>query len=232
MKIIELKTVDSTNDYAKELAGKGAASGTVVWAHAQTAGRGRQGNVWTSLPGNLFMSIIVRPQVSGDKLGQLSFLSAVALADVLEKIMPATAKISLKWPNDLLINGKKAAGILIETEGRAAWAVIGVGLNISNAPPGAISLHDVGVKDHDAGQIIKLLAKGIQSLLQAWEKDGFEPIRQSWLKRAHKITEEITARLPKETLTGIFKGIDPSGALQLQMANGAVKTINSAEVFI
>jgi BirA family biotin operon repressor/biotin-[acetyl-CoA-carboxylase] ligase len=232
MKIIELKKTDSTNDHAKQLAREGAASGTVVWAHEQTAGRGRQGNTWVSIPGNLFMSMIIRPQISAEHFGQLSFLSAVALANVLEKIIPALAQINLKWPNDLLINQKKAAGILIETEGKAPWAVVGIGVNVSSAPPGAISLSDIGVKTHSAREILELLAQEMQVLVQAWEKTGFAPIRAAWLERAYKHGEEITARLPKETLKGIFKGIDPAGALQLQMTNGIVKTINSAEVFI
>jgi BirA family biotin operon repressor/biotin-[acetyl-CoA-carboxylase] ligase len=232
MKIIELKTTGSTNDHAKQLARKGAASGTVVWAHEQTAGRGRQGNVWVSSPGNLFMSMIVRPQIGGEHLGQLSFLSAVALANVLEKIIPPAAQINLKWPNDLLINQKKAAGILIETENKMPWAVVGVGVNISSAPPGAICLYDIGVKTCGAGDILQLLAEEMQMLVKTWEKQGFASIRGAWLERAYKRGKEITARLPQETLTGVFKGIDPAGALQLQMTDGTVKTINSAEVII
>ncbi|MCE9507375.1 MAG: biotin--[acetyl-CoA-carboxylase] ligase [Alphaproteobacteria bacterium] len=231
MNIVELQTVGSTNDHAKLLAKEGAASGTIVWAHEQTGGRGRQGNLWVSLPGNLFMSMILRPQAPAGHIGQLSFVSAVALANVLEKIVPV-AQVSLKWPNDVLINRKKAAGILIETENRMSWAVVGIGVNIAHAPEGAISLHEAGAAGVTAGQVLALLAKEMAAVVESWEKAGFDGIRRAWLKRAHKLGGEITARLPKENLTGTFQGIDPTGALQLQLPDGTMRTINSGEVFI
>jgi len=232
MNIIELETADSTNNEAKRLAQNGADTGTVVWAHEQTAGRGRQGNSWVSAPGNLFMSMILHPQADAKNIGQLSFLSAVALANVLETIVPDAVKINLKWPNDLLLNQKKAAGILIETEGGFSWVVVGIGVNITGAPAGAISLHDLGVKTHDAGYVLELLAKEIQGLVREWEQQGFRQIREAWLARAHNLGKTVTARLPRETLTGTFEGIDHTGALQLKMPNGAVRMINSGEVFI
>jgi BirA family biotin operon repressor/biotin-[acetyl-CoA-carboxylase] ligase len=232
MNIVELQTVGSTNDHAKLLAKEGAASGTIVWAHEQTAGRGRQGNQWASLPGNLFMSMILRPRVAVAHIGQLSFVSAVALANVLEKIVPPAAQVSLKWPNDVLINRKKAAGILIETENKMSWAVVGIGVNITSAPEGAVSLHEIDAGGCTAGQVLALLAKEMEVLAASWEKTGFDAIRQAWLKRAHKLGGEITARLPKENLTGSFQGIDPTGALQLQMPDGTMRTINAGEVFI
>lgn len=232
MSIIELKTVCSTNDHAKDIARQGAAAGTVVWAREQTAGRGRLGNEWVSAPGNLYMSIILYPKTPAAHVGQLSFLSAVALAAVLEKIIPPAAQVQLKWPNDVLINCKKAAGILIETESGAPWVVVGMGLNVANAPTGALCLHDIGVKTHTAGDILSLLVDEMRERLAAWEKSGFKSVRTAWLKRAYNLGQEIRARLPKETLTGVFEGIDEQGSLQLKMKDGKIKTMNSGEVFI
>lgn len=231
MNIVELQTVGSTNDHAKDLAKKGAESGTVVRAHEQIAGRGRQGNSWISSRGNLFMSLILRPQVKPEHIGQLSFLSAVAIANVFEKIVPAGTDVYLKWPNDVLINRKKIAGILIETESQADWVVVGVGVNIVDAPENAVSLHDIGAVC-DAKEFLSLLTKEMEMLVTTWEKDGFEEIRSAWLKRAYKIGENIQARLPKEILTGVFAGLDQNGALQLKTQDGIMKTINSGEVFI
>ena len=233
--VVKLDTVGSTNDHARQLAEAGAVSGTVVWAQKQTKGRGRQGNFWTSSAGNLFMSMILRPRTNGESIGQLSFLSAVALANVLEMLTPETAKITLKWPNDLLINRKKAAGILLETEScgmSPSWVVIGIGVNIANAPEGAVSLQDVGVKICEPSDILELLAKEIISLVEQWEQDGFEPIRTAWLRRSCKLGEPLTARLPKETLKGTFGGLDHTGALLLTLANGHQRVIASGEVFI
>lgn len=232
MNIVELETTDSTNNVAKELAQNGAASGTIVWAHAQTAGRGRQGNQWVSIPGNLFMSMILRPKASVENIGQISFLTAIALAMTLEKIISSDAEVHVKWPNDILINQKKASGILIETEGHLSWLVIGIGVNITNAPEGATCLYEAGIKTHTARQILELLDAQINTLVQQWEKDGFAPIRAAWLKRAYKLGESITARLPKETLVGVFDGIDHSGALLLKMPDATIKNINSGEVFL
>ncbi|MFH1157337.1 MAG: biotin--[acetyl-CoA-carboxylase] ligase [Pseudomonadota bacterium] len=234
LKIVELDTVGSTNDHARRLAEEGAVSGTVVWAHEQTAGRGRQGNSWASPPGNLYMSMILRPRTNSTHVGQLSFLSAVALANVLETILPETAKITLKWPNDLLINRKKAAGILLETESRGAnpsWVVIGIGVNVATAPEKAISLHDVGVKDCEPVDVLEPLAREILSLAGQWEEEGFDPIRKAWLTRSCKPGEPLTARLPKETLMGTFDGLDHTGALLLTLADGRRRVIASGEVF-
>lgn len=199
--LIELQMTGSTNDHAKQLAKNGYPPGTVVWAHEQTVGKGRQGNSWISMPGNLFMSMILRPQAASADIGQISFLSAVALANVLQTVLPGSADIRLKWPNDLMLQQKKAAGILIETENRGAqqvpWVVIGIGVNIVSAPEGAIALHEVGAKTYEAGHILEFLAKEIEMLVRQWERDGFTPIRDAWLKRAYKMGESITARLSK-----------------------------------
>jgi len=230
LRIIELSSVDSTNDHAKSLARQGAAAGTVVFAHEQRAGRGRQGNRWVSAPGNLFMSIIVRPRVAAQHIGQLSFLTGLALANVLSALTPAD--IRLKWPNDLLINQKKAAGILIETEGAAAgWAVVGIGLNIASAPENAISLHDIGMRDATPHDMLNRIAAEIMRLVTQWETQGFADIRSRWLMRAWRLEGAMTARLPKGTVSGLFKGINDDGALQLQLPDGKIESISSGEVF-
>jgi BirA family biotin operon repressor/biotin-[acetyl-CoA-carboxylase] ligase len=234
LSLVELATVGSTNDHARQLARNGYPAGIIVWAHEQTAGRGRQGNSWVSAPGNLFMSMILRPQVNAQQIGQLSLLAGVALANVLATIVPAASKIQLKWPNDLLINGKKAAGILVETESQGMlqvpWVVVGIGVNIISAPENAVSLQGLGVKT-DAAHVLEALAKEIQSLVKKWEQTGFEAIRETWLKHAYKLGETITARLPKEKLAGTFEGLDRTGALLLTLPDGSRKVISSGEVF-
>ncbi|MBU6474387.1 MAG: biotin--[acetyl-CoA-carboxylase] ligase [Alphaproteobacteria bacterium] len=234
LSLVALRTVGSTNDHARNLARNGHPAGVVVWAHEQTAGRGRQGNGWVSNAGNLFMTIILRPQVNAAQIGQLSLLAGVALANVLADIVPPEHDIRLKWPNDLFIGGKKAAGILVETESQGAlqvpWVVVGIGVNIKHAPENAASLADAGV-EAEAGQVLEGLAAEIMKLAAAWEKDGFAAIRAAWLKRAYKLGETITARLPRETLTGIFEDLDATGALLLADAAGKRHVINTGEVF-
>jgi BirA family biotin operon repressor/biotin-[acetyl-CoA-carboxylase] ligase len=233
--LVELETTDSTNDHAKKMARNAYPSGVVVWAREQTAGRGRQGNTWVSTPGNLFMSLILRPTVNAVQVGQLSLLTGLAVARALESFVPAENAVRLKWPNDIFISGKKAAGILLETESqgslRLPWVVIGVGVNITSAPENATSLHDIGITSHEAGHVLELAAKEILLLVAQWEKEGFAPIRSAWLDRAYKLGQTITARLPKETLSGIFEGLDETGALMITGIDGRRQTINTGEVF-
>jgi len=227
MKIIEFNEIDSTNVYAKEKAEEGVVENVVIWAHRQTAGRGRQGNTWNSPEGNLYMSVILKLEVDKKHIGQLSFLASVALANVLSNLLDRTHKINLKWPNDVLLNEKKLAGILVETEANADWAVIGIGVNVKLAPEGAVCLKDVGV-DIEVKDLLDKLLEQIQLL----KRQDFKDIREIWLKHAYKINEEIKARLPKETLHGIFRGIDEEGVLLLELKDGTIRKINSGEVFL
>ena len=230
IRVIELSSVDSTNDHAKALARQGAAAGTVVFAHEQRAGRGRQGNRWVSAPGNLFMSVILRPRVAAQNVGQLSFLAGLALANVLSALI--SADICLKWPNDVLVNQKKIAGILIETEGAGGgWAVVGIGLNIVSAPENAIALRDARAGEKTPREMLDLIAFEISRLMTQWESQGFADIRAGWMKRAWRLEGSLTARLPKGAVTGLFKGINDDGALQLQLPDGKVELIASGEVF-
>lgn len=226
--LIELQSVGSTNEHLKNLAREGAPAFTVVWTHDQTAGKGRQGNTWTSFMGNLYMSMLLRPDTGASQAGQLSFVAAVALAETVKTFLPASTQISLKWPNDLLLNGKKAAGILLEAE--EGWVVIGMGMNVVAAPEGAASLRSFGAVV-EAGQLLEKISLRLQGLYGIWQKNGFAPIRREWLAFAHNIGNTINVRLPKESFEGKFIGIDDTGALQVELQDGSKRHVSSGEVF-
>src|SRR5690348_7572810 len=130
--------VGSTNDTAKELARAGAPEGTIVWAGEQTAGRGRRGRIWASPPGNLYLSLILRPQAPAAQAAQLGFVAALALGGAIAELAGPQIELRCKWPNDLLANGRKLAGILLESEtsanGEVDFVVLGVGANLASAP--------------------------------------------------------------------------------------------------
>ena len=226
--LIELPSVGSTNDHAKQLARSGYPAFTAVWSHEQTAGKGRQGNSWTSVPGNLYLSILLRPAATPAQNGQLSFLAAVALAETVKEMMAKPGMIALKWPNDLLLNGKKAAGILLEAE--EDWVVMGIGVNVAGAPDGATSLRDFGTES-EAGQVLEKLIVRVKDLYDLWVKNGFAPVRSQWLHYAHNIGMTIQVRMPNETFSGKFLGIDDAGALEIEMPDGAKRAVCSGEVF-
>lgn len=234
LNLIELPETGSTNDDAKKLAREGCPEGTVVWAHRQNTGRGRQGNLWVTVEGNLFMSLILRPAKTAAETGQLSFVAAVALAEALGGVLPREAAPTLKWPNDVLLGGKKAAGILLETEsghnGRVDWVVIGIGLNVRGAPDGAVSLAALGVETTARAMLEKVYQRLI-SLYGIWQQHGFAPIREEWLRHAGNIGNVINIRLPKETFSATFVGIDGNGALQVVLNDGTRRDIASGEVF-
>ena len=142
--LVELDEVDSTNRYAKKLANSGAMEGTIVLAHQQSAGQGRQGRQWISKRGNLFVSLILRPNCSPLRALQFSFISALAIRDMILPYLYDPNSAKLKWPNDVLISGRKVSGILLESstpaKGNVDWLVIGIGINLAHHYRAIISI--------------------------------------------------------------------------------------------
>ncbi len=233
----ELASVDSTNTYAKARAVEGAAAGMLVFAHEQTAGRGRQGNTWEARPGNLYASLILRPRVTAANMGQLSFVIALALAEAMAEILPAATDIALKWPNDILLNGRKCAGILLEsegsfTDGQLPWVVAGFGVNLVDAPEQAAHLADASGQRLTPMAFLDVAAPHLCQRYNEWETTGFMGIQHNWLQRATHLHAKIGVRLVRETLSGVFEGIDAQGALQLRLDDGSLRHISSGEVYL
>lgn len=231
--------VDSTSIQAKRLAEEGAPSGQLVIAKSQNSGVGRRGRAWTSPEGNMYASLMIRPNCSSAEAAKLSFLVAVALYQSIRKILPGSVPASLKWPNDVLVDGKKIAGILLESkscpDGALDWLVIGTGVNISDypqvtegLPATALGLYGAEPKPTD---LIASYCENFLHYYQIWVKNGFAPIRDEWLKYAGGVGNEVVARLPNKELHGIFTGLDEEGALILKQSNGEVKYISAGEVF-
>lgn len=227
--------VSSTNDLAKDMARQGYPALTLIWAHEQKGGRGRHGNRWESPPGNLYMSLLLRPEKPAWQAGQMAFVAAVALAETVARFLPDDRKPALKWPNDLLISDKKAAGILLESEtsGKADldWVVLGIGVNIAAPPPIGTGLHAQGATQATVENVLSALCHELLLWLGLWEKGDFEVIRKRWLHYAMGVGEKITVRLSGETLAGVFSGLDGSGALLLDQEDGGRRKIAAGEVY-
>lgn len=237
-RLLSYERLASTNDEAKRLAREGAEEGTVVWAREQTAGRGRRGRQWIGIPGNLFVSFILRPDCPPAAAAQLGFVGALALGDAVAAIAPSGTGLRCKWPNDVLLNGKKLAGILLESETRASdsldWLVVGIGVNVVGHPePGdypTTSLHAEGCATVDSGMMMEILARHFLVWCDRWREGGFAPIRAAWLDRAIGIGDAITVRLDRERFEGRFVGLDADGALSLETASGA-RRIAAGDIF-
>jgi BirA family transcriptional regulator, biotin operon repressor / biotin---[acetyl-CoA-carboxylase] ligase len=235
--LVALDSIDSTNEEMHRRARAGAAEGTLVWAREQTRGRGRRGRDWSSPQGNLYLSLLLRPRVSPAEAAQIGFVAAVALAETFESLLPAVRRLSCKWPNDLLIDGAKVSGILPEAEaagGVVDAVVLGMGVNVASFPGElpypATSLAAAGV---EAGveAVLEALAPRLQSWYRRWREAGFAPVRLRWLDFAAGLGESIEVRLEREVLQGRFAGLDASGALELELADGKHRLITAGDVF-
>ena len=229
--ITHLTEVASTNDWIAERAAS-LADESWVRADRQKAGRGRRGRVWASDTGNLFASVWCRPQALEGPSQQLSFVASLALDVALQFYVPAE-RLSLKWPNDVLLDGVKCAGILLE--GQPGGTIIGIGVNLAHHPQAterpATSLPAAGIASPALAEFAERLATALSAIRQIWRDGGFDPIRTLWLSRAAGKGAQLEARLGTETVIGRFEDLAADGALLLRLHSGAVRAIHAGEVF-
>ena len=238
---IALDRIDSTNAEALRLAGQGDAGDLWVVARRQEAGRGRRGRPWLSAPGNLHATLLLVDPAPSGRLGQLPFVAGLALHHALAALLPAADRhrLTLKWPNDLLLDEKKVAGILIEsaTTGAGSTAVaIGCGVNCVYHPADlrfpATDLATAGFKVA-AEPLFDSLLETFSAILEIWsEGAGFAAIRQSWLDVAGGIGRAIAVQQCETTVTGIFEALDAEGRLLLRDETGDVRRISAGDVFL
>ncbi len=229
--------IDSTNEEARRLAAGGQRDPVWIVAERQTAGRGRRGRAWDSPTGNLAATLLIAPDRPASECAQLSFVTAIAAADTVAGFAPG-ADVKVKWPNDVLGDGRKLVGILLESasgeSGRAAWLAIGVGLNLAHFPPDtafpATSIAALTGTAPGCDDALTELAAHFAKWYEIWRARGFAPVRDAWLARAAGLGSRIRARLSNEEVWGVFEGIDETGALMLREA-GAVRHIAAGEVF-
>ena len=233
VRLIERDRVGSTNTEALTLARAGERSPLWLVARAQTAGRGRRGRTWVSEPGNLYASLLLVAPVAPDRVAELSFVAALAVRDAIASIPAAkNHALTLKWPNDVLIDGRKFAGILIEGEG--ATVVVGIGINCVHHPQTtmfpATDLAAMGVSV-TAEEVFLALSAAMQRRLEQWDHGaGFAAIRRDWLAHAAMQGETVSISLPDGVRMGLFETVDVRGHLVLRLANGSRQTIAAGDV--
>lgn len=230
--------IDSTNEEAKRLAAAGEAGPVWIAADRQTKGRGRRGRSWDSPSGNLAATLFLRPDRPAGECAQLSFVAALSASDAIAPYAPKT-DIRLKWPNDVLADNRKVAGILLESASSGgeslAWLAVGIGINLAEFPPDtefpATSLAAVGADVPEPRTALTALAAQWAKWYETWRVGGFSPIRDAWLARAAGLGTRIRARLQSEETSGVFEGIDDRGALLLRETADRVRAIAAADVF-
>ena len=234
--------IDSTNSYARRLAEQGAPDGEVVIAEQQTQGRGRLGRSWVSPPYvNLYFSVILRPVLPPIHAPQITLTAAVALADAVAAFVSRPPVI--KWPNDILIDGRKLAGVLTEsscTSERIEFVILGIGVNV-NYPrdlmadvirEGATSLMEVGQKSVSREAFLRRLIQDLDRCYGILQESGFGAIAPRWEAYFGQREQKVKVELEHEVLIGEAKGIDSDGALIVQSADGARHRIIAGDVTV
>lgn len=234
------EALDSTSEEAKRRAEAGASGPLWIVAESQTQGRGRYGRTWESPRGNLAATLLLTEAMAPAKAALVSFIAALAVADMLDAYLPALAR--LKWPNDVLIRGRKIAGILLEArapQGRGepvAWLAAGIGVNLAAHPEDAAfpatSLPAEGVDAPDLARAFETLAQAFDRRLRRFRDEGFGGPRAEWLARAAGLGERIRVRLAGEAREGRFDGITEEGALILEERPGRRQLLHVGDVFL
>lgn len=233
--------IDSTNAEAARIAPQLAGPEWIL-ALSQSAGRGRRGRAWQMPKGNFAATLAMRPAEPPERVALRSFVASLALYDAFVAATGRAEPFALKWPNDVLLNGGKVAGILLESAGMGgvvSHIAIGIGINLAAAPeaaqiePGAlraVSLREETGTVISPEDFLNLLAPAYARLEAQFATYGFAPIREAWLARAARIGEVITARTMRNETTGTFETIDENGNLILKTAQGR-QVIAAADIF-
>lgn len=223
----------STNDDMLALARDGAPEGTWLRADQQSGGRGRQGRLWVSPPGNLYASTLVRRHAGDPPAPSLALVAALALDTLLQGWL-TPGRLMIKWPNDLLADGAKISGILLEGAGDAV--VVGMGVNLAHHPDlpdrPATSLAALGLSAPDPADFAEELAASFAAWLARWRGEGLGAILARWQARAHPPGSALRVNAPEGVLEGLYEGLEGDGALRLKSADGRVHVVHAGDIFL
>lgn len=239
--VLTFNKLESSNEEAKMFLDYNIVeSNSIIWVEHQTSGKGRMSRKWESTPGNLTFSIILKKHhFNIESISALPFITSLAIGQAIESSFSQKKfDISLKWPNDVLINNKKVAGILIESKilpsQKIDWIIIGIGLNILASPSQtsypSTSLFTEGLAIANSQMLDNLMQK-FTNVMQSHQKLGFPQIRKKWLEKAAFKNQKIQISMQNKVLTGEFSGIDKDGNLKLQLSENETKTIKFGDIF-
>lgn len=234
--IHQFEKLESSNKTAFELAeNRQIFDREIILADVQTSGKGRQSRVWSSPQGNLYFSLLLKPKISAEKIAQISFVAIMALRLSIQALRP-DLKIQNKWPNDLLIDEKKVAGLLLESkvsQKNCEFVIVGIGLNIVSNPDQTIfpasNLKNSFI-EISAEIALQNFLNEFEKLYENWLIYGFSGVRKLWLDKAYRLGEKILVKNNDEEISGIFSDLDEEGNLILLSENG-VKKIAAADIF-
>jgi BirA family biotin operon repressor/biotin-[acetyl-CoA-carboxylase] ligase len=232
-------SIDSAASEAKRLALSGADEGTLVWVKDQTAGRGRFDHQWFSEPGNLHCAIVLRPDEPMAVAEQINYVTAVSLATAIAGFVTPMTELRYRWPNDVLLNDLKVAGILLDpcavNNDNVECLVLGINVNVKSHPKDlddrAANMHADGFSTSTDAELLESFSRHFLSWINRWAEEGFGPIGKAWTQRANGMGQPIKLELAKETVNGEFVELDSEGAIVVKLADDAKRRVTVAEFF-
>lgn len=242
-RVMQFDSLDSTNAALMRIVEQegDVHEGLMIWAGMQTAGRGRRGRVWQSPKGNVYVSILIEAPQPPARAPEVGFVAAVAVRDTvlqLPRHNAAEPQVSCKWPNDVLIEGEKVAGILPELvadDQKRGWIVLGIGINLNAVqldpaayPPTALSMHGI---DTTPAHVLTVLARALFKWLADWRAQGFEAIRAAWTDCGPRLGQYVAVGLAEGAVSGEFAGLDEDGALLLETRKGRRRIVAGDVLF-
>jgi len=242
LRFLTFDALDSTNAEAVRQVETGANLPLWIMARSQSSGRGRRGREWVSESGNLFCTGVYPKSDNAQHDAQKSFVAALAIYDSLTDYV-APNLLSIKWPNDVLLGGKKVSGILLERLSNALC--VGIGINLLKAPKIVTDQETTCVIDYIEDALINdpepilempepvlaILARNYSQWSRRHDEEGFAPIRKAWLQRAAGVGQRVRVNLAKESFTGYADGLNEDGALTVRLDSGAYRDIHAGEIF-
>jgi BirA family biotin operon repressor/biotin-[acetyl-CoA-carboxylase] ligase len=238
-KIILVNEVDSTNELAKSHVEKGSSEGTVFLAESQTKGKGRLGRTWHSPPGSgIYLSVLLNPDIPVIQLSPLTLMTGVAVAKGINSFQPLS--VDLKWPNDILLNGKKLGGILCELVPvkEKFWVVLGIGVNVNHEKDHfspdlhgiATSLNLESEKCFDRALLIISILKSLDQNYHSYLTNGIKTTINDWVKLTKMFGKSVRITHGGQMIEGVALGLDDQGSIILRLENGEEKSFKSGEV--
>lgn len=236
--VLDFEEIDSTNEEAKRrITAQDAVNGLWLLAKMQSKGRGRMGREWLSPTGNLYTSLMIEAPKPVGEAAQLSFVAALSVLETLKGILPPGRDIRCKWPNDILVNDRKIAGILLEavqSPARQTWLIIGIGVNLAHKPRDtrwpATCVIDEGAAHITADDFHDRLAGHWCEWFQRWRDLGFGTVFDAWMRAAYGLGQRVTTGADND-VAGVFLGLNEEGAARIRLDTGIETLIHAGELY-
>ena len=240
-RVLDLVTVerpDSASAHAQRLAREGADEGTLVWAQGQSNATGRAGNTWMSGHNNLHCALILRPELPFAECCQLALLATVACSIAMAEQAEPLIELRYRWPNDVLINRGKVAGVGLSGQlsgDNVSWLVLSVNVNVFEHPAvkgfAAASMRGEGFAQHDRELLLSAYSRELVSWLGRWSDEGFAPVKRAWLARGDAENIPYVINLKDHTISGVFSELSDNGDVILKTNSGDRETVALVDFF-